>query len=198
MSDIRYAHTQSLKTARLHDHRHHHARPRHRRQHRDLQRHQRPPAETPSVPRSRSRRRYLGQISQPRREHNEVTVANYLDWQAQTQSFEQLALYRWWSANLTGVDPPERIQGFLVTANFLDATGIKPIMGRNFLAGRKSTRQGRGRDHHSQPVAKTFRRRSKHSQQNDHHQQHHAHGRRRDAASISTFRKAPNSMRRCR
>ena len=66
--------------------------------------------------------------------HNEVTVANYLDWQSQTQSFEQLALYRWWSANLTGIDPPERIQGFLVTANFIDATGMKPIMGRNFLA----------------------------------------------------------------
>jgi len=64
--------------------------------------------------------------------HNEVTVANYLDWQSQTQSFEQLALYRWWSANLTGIDPPERIQGFLVTANFLDTTGIKPIMGRSF------------------------------------------------------------------
>ena len=65
--------------------------------------------------------------------HNEVSVANYLDWQSQTQSYEQLALYRWWSANLTGVDPPERIQGFLVTANFLDTTGMKPIMGRTFL-----------------------------------------------------------------
>jgi putative ABC transport system permease protein len=66
--------------------------------------------------------------------HNEVTVANYLDWQSQSQSFEQLALYRWWSANLTGIDPPERIQGFLVTANFLDTIGMKPIMGRNFSA----------------------------------------------------------------
>ena len=66
--------------------------------------------------------------------HNEVSVANYLDWQSQTQSFEQLALYRWWNANLTGIDPPERIQGFLVTANYLDALGMKPIMGRNFFA----------------------------------------------------------------
>src|SRR5829696_2040409 len=66
--------------------------------------------------------------------HNEVTVANYLDWQAQNRSFEQLALYRWWSANLTGVETPERIQGFLVTANFLDTIGMKPIMGRNFTA----------------------------------------------------------------
>ena len=67
-------------------------------------------------------------------DHNEVTIANYLDWQAQSQSYEQLALYRWWSANITGIDSPERIQGFLVTANFLDAIGMKPIMGRNFKA----------------------------------------------------------------
>src|SRR5215207_5394005 len=59
--------------------------------------------------------------------HNEVTMANYLDWQAQSQSFEQLALYRWWSANLTGLETPERIQGFLVMANYLDAIGMKPI-----------------------------------------------------------------------
>ena len=65
--------------------------------------------------------------------HNEVAFGNYVDWQSQTQSFEQLALYRWWNANLTGIDPPERIQGFLVTANFLDTTGMKPIMGRTFL-----------------------------------------------------------------
>src|ERR1044072_8692862 len=64
--------------------------------------------------------------------HNEVTVANYLDIQSQTQSFDQLALFRSRRTNLTGIDPPERIQGFLVTANFVDATGIKPIMGRNF------------------------------------------------------------------
>ena len=64
--------------------------------------------------------------------HNEVTVANYLDLKAQNQTFEQLALYRWWSPNLTGVETPERLQGFLVTANLFDALGVKPIMGRNF------------------------------------------------------------------
>ena len=64
--------------------------------------------------------------------HNEIAMANYLDWRAQSHSFEQLALYRWWSANLTGNDTPERVQGFYVTANFLDVTGLKPMMGRNF------------------------------------------------------------------
>ena len=63
---------------------------------------------------------------------NEVSMANYLDWKAQNQSFEQLALYSWWSTNLTGLESPERIQGMTVTANFFDALGVKPIMGRNF------------------------------------------------------------------
>ena len=66
--------------------------------------------------------------------HDEVTLPNYIDWRDQSQSFEQLALYRWWNANLTGIEPPERLQGFLVTANFIDVTGLKPIMGRNFTA----------------------------------------------------------------
>ena len=67
-------------------------------------------------------------------EHNEVAFANYVDLRDQNQSFEKLALYSWWSANLTGVDPPERLQGFLVTGNFFDVIGTKPIMGRTFLA----------------------------------------------------------------
>ncbi len=64
--------------------------------------------------------------------HNEVAMANYLDWRTQTQSYEHLALYRWFNANITGLDQPERVQGFAVTANFLDVTGVKPILGRNF------------------------------------------------------------------
>ena len=67
-------------------------------------------------------------------ERNEVTMADYLDWRKQNQTFEQMGLYRWWSANLTGVEPPERIQGFLVSTNFLDVTGVKPFIGRAFSA----------------------------------------------------------------
>src|SRR5215510_11284786 len=66
-------------------------------------------------------------------ERNEVAMANYLDWKAQSQSFEHLALERWWSTNLTAGDSPERVQGFQVTANFLDVLGVKPIKGRNFV-----------------------------------------------------------------
>ena len=67
-------------------------------------------------------------------ERNEVTVADYLDWRAQNRTFEQLGIYRWWSTNLTGADSPERVQGFQVTTDFLDIVGVKPVMGRGFLA----------------------------------------------------------------
>jgi putative ABC transport system permease protein len=66
-------------------------------------------------------------------EHNEVTMANFLDWRAQNQSFEHLGLSRWWNANLTGVESPERLQGFLVTSDFFNVLGTKPIMGRTLL-----------------------------------------------------------------
>ncbi|HET6892977.1 MAG TPA: ABC transporter permease, partial [Pyrinomonadaceae bacterium] len=65
-------------------------------------------------------------------ERNEASMANYLDWRAQNQTFEHVGLIRWWSANLTGIEPPERVQGFLVSANFLNVTGVNPIMGRGF------------------------------------------------------------------
>ena len=64
---------------------------------------------------------------------NEVSMANYLDWRAQNQTFEKMGLYRWGSPNLTGLDTPERIQAFLVTGNFLDILGVKPALGRGFV-----------------------------------------------------------------
>jgi putative ABC transport system permease protein len=66
-------------------------------------------------------------------QHNEVAFANYLDWRSQQSSFEHLGLYRWWGANITGVDPPERIQGFLLSSNMFDVLGVKPALGRGFL-----------------------------------------------------------------
>jgi putative ABC transport system permease protein len=59
--------------------------------------------------------------------HNEVAFANYLDWRGQNHSFDQLAMERWWSTNLTGGDMPERIQGFLVSSNFFDVVGVRAV-----------------------------------------------------------------------
>ena len=66
-------------------------------------------------------------------ERNETAIANYLDWRAQNQSFENVALYTWWNANLAGVDSPERVQGYLVTTNFLDTLSVPPALGRTFI-----------------------------------------------------------------
>jgi putative ABC transport system permease protein len=66
-------------------------------------------------------------------EHNECTFANYLDWKTQNQTFEHLGLSRWWSANLSGSDSPERVQGFLVTSSFFNVLGTKPLIGRTLL-----------------------------------------------------------------
>ena len=65
-------------------------------------------------------------------DRNEAAMANYLDWRAQNSSFENLAIYTWWSANLTGIEPPERVRGFRVSAGFLETVGISPVIGRGF------------------------------------------------------------------
>jgi putative ABC transport system permease protein len=65
-------------------------------------------------------------------ERNEVSVANYLDWREQSNSFENLAIYRYWSANLGSIEPAERVRGYHVSPNLLDAVGIKVALGRNF------------------------------------------------------------------
>ncbi|HKQ04028.1 MAG TPA: ABC transporter permease [Blastocatellia bacterium] len=66
-------------------------------------------------------------------ERNETAIANYLDWQAQNQSFENISLYSWWNANLSGIDPPERLQGYVVTTNLLDTMKVQPLLGRGFI-----------------------------------------------------------------
>jgi putative ABC transport system permease protein len=66
-------------------------------------------------------------------ERNSVSVANYLDWREQNNSFVNLAIFMYWSANLSGSDTPERVRGYQVSPNLLDALGVKVALGRNFL-----------------------------------------------------------------
>src|SRR5215471_11057800 len=66
-------------------------------------------------------------------ERNEASAANYLDWRAQNQTFDHVGLYCWWGVNLASDGPPERVQGFLITADLFDILGVKPALGRPFL-----------------------------------------------------------------
>ncbi len=74
---------------------------------------------------------------------NEAAAANYFDWQAQQSVFEHIGMYRWWGANLTGVEMPERVQGFLITASLFDVLGARPALGRGFTPEEEQPGQDR-------------------------------------------------------
>jgi predicted permease len=64
-----------------------------------------------------------------------VSYPNFVDWRNQSTAFENIAAVRnRESFNLTGAGESERLQGRLVSANFLSTLGVKPIRGRDFLA----------------------------------------------------------------
>jgi predicted permease len=58
--------------------------------------------------------------------------ANYTDWKAQNQVFEDMAALQTMNFNLTGVGEPEKIAAFAVTENFFQLLGVNPALGRAF------------------------------------------------------------------
>ena len=62
-----------------------------------------------------------------------TSYQNFLDWQRQNRSFSALAALRSEDYNLTGTAEPERLHGHQVSAEFLPALGLVPVVGRNFL-----------------------------------------------------------------
>jgi putative ABC transport system permease protein len=67
-----------------------------------------------------------------------VSPANFADWKKQTDVFEQLAAFDWWEVNLASNEEAERVAGFRVTANFFDALGVQPALGRAFTAAEET------------------------------------------------------------
>lgn len=57
---------------------------------------------------------------------------DYADLRDQNQSFSGLTAYSIYSLTLTGTGRPERIWGSLVSANYFNVLGIRPILGRTF------------------------------------------------------------------
>jgi putative ABC transport system permease protein len=62
-----------------------------------------------------------------------VSYLDYLDWQKQNTVFTSLAAVQGANFNLTGVEPPVRLSGWNVSANFFSTLGVKPVLGRDFL-----------------------------------------------------------------
>src|SRR5437016_1716956 len=71
--------------------------------------------------------------SQPNLEQAPFSAADFLDYQAQNQSFQQVATIRRLSFNLTRQGATERIPGMVATPNVFSLLGVHPILGRDFL-----------------------------------------------------------------
>jgi putative ABC transport system permease protein len=73
-------------------------------------------------------------VSEASRLQNVVSPANFLDWQKQSTSFEQMAAVADQRVNLTGGGgEPEEIKAQFVSQQFFPALGMQPIVGRFFL-----------------------------------------------------------------
>ncbi len=71
-----------------------------------------------------------------------VSPADFLDWAAQNQVFSDMAAVSGWEPNLTGQGDPELLQGSLVTPNYFNVLGVKPLRGRALLPS-DATGEGR-------------------------------------------------------
>src|SRR5215468_9106917 len=71
-----------------------------------------------------------GNVQRQKIERRGNSYPDYLDWKAQSTSFEGMAAYSGDSFNLTGVVEPERLAGEWVSAGYFDLLGVAPITGR--------------------------------------------------------------------
>ena len=59
---------------------------------------------------------------------------DYLDLRSRTKSLSGILASSLWPMDLTGAGKPDRIWGTMVSANYFDVLGVRPILGRAFLA----------------------------------------------------------------
>jgi putative ABC transport system permease protein len=62
-----------------------------------------------------------------------MSTADFLDWRAQTHTFERVAFFHSDNFNYAGGDTPEEVNGALTSADFFNVFGARPEMGRTFL-----------------------------------------------------------------
>src|ERR1044071_8858820 len=67
-------------------------------------------------------------------EERGVAYLNFLDWQAESRSFESLAIVGTDEATLTGEGEPARVRSAVVSADFFRTLKVQPLLGETFSA----------------------------------------------------------------
>jgi len=67
-----------------------------------------------------------------------ASVLNFIDWREQQHSFEALAAIGFANFTLTGSGEPEQFAGNTISPSLLQVLGVKPVLGRGFMANEES------------------------------------------------------------
>lgn len=63
-----------------------------------------------------------------------LTYATFLDFRARSRTAAQWAAYRWWTFTVVDEREPESIHGSMISAEFAEVLGVRPVLGRFFTA----------------------------------------------------------------
>jgi predicted permease len=74
-----------------------------------------------------------GRVADRTDQYNPLSYPDYKDLRDRNRAFSSLVGSAMWPMSLTSGGKPERVWGTLVTANYFDALGVRPIWGRGFL-----------------------------------------------------------------
>ena len=72
--------------------------------------------------------------SHPQPDDAFMAPANYVDLARRNKSFSELAAFRTLESSVTGIDEPERVNGYRVTPSYFHLLGVAPALGRTFTA----------------------------------------------------------------
>jgi predicted permease len=76
-------------------------------------------------------------------DYEPLAPADYLDLRSRSKTLQPIAAYEYWGASLGGRGGPEMIPGVRVTAEFFDALGVTPALGRAFSPGEQEPGRNR-------------------------------------------------------
>ena len=61
-----------------------------------------------------------------------VSLPDYQSWRSENRTLEDIGLWTWYTATLSGEVEAERVEAAAVTANFFPVLGVSPVLGRGF------------------------------------------------------------------